>query len=178
MLAERVTFHGISPASVLGYTSVLVGLALVFSLVYNVLSFLKLSRSVVVLTGLLLILIAASPLAFISYKLSFGTPIAKEALFAIFQSNFSEGVEFVSDFISLKAIIIFLVSVALIFSIIWWHRNSQIMKPNFSAWFSLLLSMTIIASIYASEAKLPQLVQTSLKEYKAELDQFKKLQDK
>ncbi|HAV2421002.1 sulfatase-like hydrolase/transferase [Escherichia coli] len=178
VLAERVTFHGISPASVLGYTSVLVGLALVFSLVYNVLSFLKLSRSVVVLTGLLLILIAASPLAFISYKLSFGTPIAKEALFAIFQSNFSEGVEFVSDFISLKAIIIFLVSVALIFSIIWWHRNSQIMKPNFSAWFSLLLSMTIIASIYASEAKLPQLVQTSLKEYKAELDQFKKLQDK
>ncbi len=178
VLAERVTFHGVSTASVLGYTSVLVGLALVFSLLYNFLSLLKLPRWVVVLTGLFLILIAVSPLAFISYKLSFGTPMAKEALFAIFQSNSSEGIEFVSDFISLKAIAVFLVSVALILSIIWWHKNSQIKKPNFSAWLSLLLSMVIIASIYAFEAKLPKLIETSLREYKAELDQFKKLQEK
>lgn len=176
--AERITFNGISPGSIIGYTSVLVGLAIVFSFLYSFLSFLRLPRWFVILTGLLLALIAASPLIFISYKLSFGAPVAKEALYAIFQSNTSEGLDFLSDFIPLKSIVVFLFSLLLILSIIWWHRNSEIKRPNFSAWFSILLSMTVIASVYAVEARLPALIITSLKEYQAELDQFKKLQDK
>ncbi|WP_300648964.1 phosphoethanolamine transferase [Paenalcaligenes sp.] len=177
-LAERLTFNSISLNAVIGYSALLIACITVFSLIHSILSYFRQSSWAIVFMGLLLVLIAASPLAFISYKLSFGEPIAKEALYAIFQSNASESIEFVSDFISFKAMAFFAFSLFLVLFVVWWHRNSNVRQVNFSLWFVIFLSMTIIAGVFLPDTKMLALMNNSFKEYTQELKAFKELQGK
>jgi len=176
--AESVTFGTVLPRSVLSYTVALFTITVALSLLFNLFVSLKIPRWLAISPALILFLIAISPLIFISYKLSFGIPMEKDALYAIFQSNLEEGIDFIQDFISLTAISVFTIALAILLFILWWHRNSQVKKIVPSKWMILLILSSLLSADYAKDMRLPRLITKSLSEYKNELKQFEALKRK
>ena len=99
---------------------------------------------------------------FISYKLTFGIPLEKEALYSIFQTNTNEGLEFIISFVPVGSILFILFCLIFLFYISWWHRNSKVKSFDFTTLFILIISTSIIAISYLDNMMLPKFIQRAL----------------
>lgn len=115
------------------------------------------------------------PFSFIVYYKSFGVALNKEQLYAIYQSNSTESIDYITQFIAKKWLII----AGLVFTaitIIAWKLKNKATRLLISKTSSLLLIS--LALFYYSYSFNPNpiinLISSSLSEYKQELKNFKK----
>lgn len=172
--AERISIGVLDSKIILAYTSIFLILALLLTLMYNILK----NKLSTVITIFSLSFLSILPLVFIVYEMSFKIPLGKEELFAIFQTNNNEGVEFISDFIPTIGIIFFILSLLTVIYIIWWHRKNRVEKFETSNIMILFLSLVIILITYSENMRLINYVYDTYYEYSKELNEFRKLQEK
>ena len=119
-------------------------------------------------------IILVIPLIFIVYRLQFGSNVTNEVLYAFFQTNHKESVEYVNEFISLQLIYVI---IAVIF-ISWVLISSQRSIKNKVKWSAILF----ISSIYYFSLSPPpgvfNMFWESAKTYKKELDLFNETSSK
>lgn len=152
--AERISIGVLDSKIILAYTSIFLILALLLTLMYNILK----NKLSTVITIFSLSFLSILPLVFIVYEMSFKIPLGKEELFAIFQTNNNEGVEFISDFIPTIGIIFFILSLLTVIYIIWWHRKNRVEKFETSNIMILFLSLVIILITYSENMRFVHLM--------------------
>ncbi len=176
--AERVTFNQIDIKSLLANSGILIAIALLLTLIFKFSKNINITKIIALFTALVFFVLASIPLMFISYKLAFNIPLEKEALYSIFQSNTSEGLEFITSFVPIGSIIFIIFTLIFLFYISWWHRNSKIKSFDFTTLFILIISASIIAISYIDNMKLPNFIQEHYNTYTSELEKFKDIQNK
>lgn len=178
IFAEKYTFNVLEINSIIAHTSFFIPIVLLITILYSISNIVNVKRILTILTILITLLFSIIPLVFISYKMSLGIPLNKEELFAIFQSNFGEGIEFISEFINVITFVFFTFSLLFLSYIIFWHRKSVTKNISFTNIFALILTTSIIMEIYFHNLKIFNFINSSFNEYMIELNQFKELQNK
>lgn len=178
VIAESITFNEIDVKSILANIAILIPIALLLALLFNLSKSLKTTKIIAVFTALILFVLAFIPIVFISYRIAFNIPLEKEALYSIFQSNTEESFEFLISFVPISAILFVIFTFVFIFYISWWHRNSKTKNMDFSTIFILIITTSIISISYIDNMKLPNFIEQHYKTYVNELQLFKDLQNK
>lgn len=176
--AENTTFNQIDIKSLLANGGILIAIALLLALIFNFSRNIKITTIIALFTGIIFFVLAFVPLMFISYKLAFGIPLEKEALYSIFQTNTNEGLEFIISFAPVGSILFILFCLIFLFYISWWHRNSKVKSFDFTTLFILIVSTSIIAISYLDNMMLPKFIQEHYNSYTEELEQFKDIQNR
>lgn len=177
-LAERHTFGEIKQDTALAYLFLSITLAFISSFLYQ--ETFKLRKSwLAATTCIILAFLAYSlPTIFLSYILIFESPVQQESINAVLQSNTSESREFLFDYLNIKALLFVTLVISAISYAFWWHRKSSILILDRSL-FSLLITLSALALYISSEhLRLPHFVSNAIDEYHAELQQFRKIQEK
>ena len=188
MLAEELTF------GVLQFSTVLVYIALSFaccSLLASCFYWLKGAFRWLGLGLNLMIFLTfySVPLLFILYHHNFDLPMGTEALFAIFQSNTSEGAGFLSEFVSVSSILIFTtVWLFCVVSILWLggikagRFDSEARSSIGVRLVAVTLSSIVLSSSIWFEGRSNTRVLNFLADtwevYQHELDKFRRLVEK
>ena len=169
ILAEYIQFST-------NQTSTYSALVFLFSFFYIMLDHLvkNFNIGLKILYGFFSSIILVIPLIFIVHRLQFGSTVTNEVLYAFFQTNHKESVEYVNEFISLQLIYV-IISVILIS---WIFIALQSSVKNKVKWSALLF----ISSIYYFSLNPPpgvlNMFWESAKTYKKELDLFNETSSK
>jgi hypothetical protein len=100
VLAEFLQFSGDVTTS--AYSALVFSLSFCYIMTNRLLPTFKLGLKI--LYGFFSSIILIIPLSFMLFQLQFGSTVSKEVLYAFFQTNHKEGVEYVNEFISLEFI--------------------------------------------------------------------------
>ena len=135
----------------------------------------KLSSILVFLLSLFIILI---PLLFMLYALNFDHTFTKESLYAVFQSNSNESIEYIEKFIAIKYIVLLAFIVILIGFLVYNQERKEIKKiENSVLFFNILIFSTIILG-RVSDYRLINFLSEAINKYAKELEIFKDVQKK
>lgn len=104
--------------------------------------------------------------------------VTKEILYAIFQSNSSESYEYISDFISIKYILLFIVITATTGVLLYIQEKKETITIKKSLSIFIIITFLSIVLIYFSQLRLPEFVIDGFETYHKELELFKRVQEK
>lgn len=164
--------------TLLAYTAV----ALAFAMTLYVLSCRPIWKWARILGGTiissLLLIVLLVPLAFVVYHYSLGIPLQREAIFAVLQTNPLEASEYVTDFISAKAIIgalaVFLIAlVATLGQLIKTHASG---RPKTA--IVLIVILCAFGALKRHEFNVPKHTYYTVQSYYKIISAFRKLQNK
>ena len=112
------------------------------------------------------------------YALNFDHELSKESLYAVFQSNNNESYEYIKKFISIKYIILFIISIfLLLFLTHKQERQNNLMIQNSILWFVIIVFFTISLS-KIEDFRLKNFVVKNIHKYAKELKRFKEIKAK
>lgn len=179
MYAERITFNQKILLSSM-FSTFLILVSILFILIYLNNYAKKINREIYfsIFTGFIFVVIAIVPISLISYYISFDTGFGAEAVHAILQTNSSESIEFLIDFISIKAILFFIFTSLVLFYISFWHRNSDVKDIKKSITGVLISTSLVLSFVYAKKTELPSFFTKAYEQYMSELNQFNELKNK
>ncbi len=106
LFAEKLNFGSLSFNSILIYMLFIFAMTFIFTLIYQELKILKKYKIASIVSYMATISIYIIPLFFVIYALNYDTAVTKDILYAVFQSNSEESIEYISDFISFKYILL------------------------------------------------------------------------
>ena len=180
LIAEKITFKHLNTDILIAYSMFFIILILLINrFIYFCKNINKNLHIVsIIATSFIFIALMIVPLGSIIYKISFGTSLLSDELYAIFQTNTKEGFEFIWDFISLNLVLGFIFTIAIFIYATWWHKKSEL-KPNDKIAFYIVVILGIlILSSYFKELRLPNFIDEEYKKYNEELYKFKELEEK
>lgn len=179
MYAERITFNQKILLSSM-FSTFLILVSILFILIYLNNYAKKINREIYfsIFTGFIFVVIAIVPISLISYYISFDTGFGAEAVHAILQTNSSKSIEFLIDFISIKAILFFIFTSLVLFYISFWHRNSDVKDIKKSITGVLISTSLVLSFVYAKKTELPSFFTKAYEQYMSELNQFNELKNK
>ena len=173
LYVEKKNFGSLSFGEMLTYLTFFFGLTFLFVLLYQELRPFKKYKIATILSLVTFVTLYAVPLSFIIYNLNYHTLITTDVLFAIFQSNIDESIAYISDYIDIKYLILFL-SLTLIMGALLYIQE---IKDKHPVERSLLLFLIIvffsISSVNFIQLKLPHFILDSYGTYNYELERFK-----
>ncbi len=178
LFAEKLNFGILSFQHILTYSILLFTLTLIFTFVYHELTILKKYKIVSIFSFIMTFMIYIIPLFFIIYALNFDHKVTKEILYAIFQSNSSESYEYISDFISIKYILLFIVITATTGVLLYIQEKKETITIKKSLSIFIIITFLSIVLIYFSQLRLPEFVIDGFETYHKELELFKRVQEK
>ena len=125
LFAEKLNFGGLGFNNILTYMLLLFTLTFSFTFMYQELTRLKRFKIASILSFTSALVVYIIPLFFIIYALNFEDKVTRDILYAVFQSNSSESYEFISDFISIKYIFMFVLITAITGTLLWFLENNE-----------------------------------------------------
>lgn len=178
LFSEKLNFGILIFLDVLIYTFLVMSMAFLFTLLYQefyrVKKF-KIASFISFLTAFSLFII---PLSFIIYALNSDTKITKDILYAVFQSNGDESLEYLSDFIALKWISLFTIVPIVIGLLLLKQEEKETIKIDKYLLVSIIITLFAIVSTQILELRLPKFVINGFERYQKELKLFREVQAK
>jgi glucan phosphoethanolaminetransferase (alkaline phosphatase superfamily) len=178
LLAQKANFAAIPFQEVLAYMLFSFALAFTSVLVQQELSWFKKYKVATAINTLLAISVYVIPMSFILYGLNFDAKVTKDILFAVFQSNGQESLEYLSDFVQLKYISIFVLLAVVMGFLLHQQELRETHRIEKSLLFFLALTFFSASMVQVSELTLPHFISKSFEKYKHELHLFRHVQDK
>ena len=178
LIAEKLNFGVLSFENILIYMLFIFALTFMFTLIYQELTQLKKFKIATLFSSVVTILIYTIPLFFIIYDLNFEQKITKNILFAVLQSNPTESYAFISDFISIKYIALFLLITAITGTLLYRQEQKEIYKVEKSLLLFIIITFFSISITQFSHLRLPKFLFEGFETYKQELHFFKQVQEK
>jgi len=178
LFAEILNFGPLSFNSILIYMLFIFSMTFIFTLIYQELNILKKYKVASIISYIVAISVYSIPLFFIIYALNYDTPVTKDILYAVFQSNTEESMEYISDFIALKYILLFIFITAFIGFILYQQEKKETQKIEKSLLIFLILIFLSISLLQFTSLRLPAFLISGFEKYNYELTQFKKIQAK
>ena len=176
IVAEKVTFGALSFYDTIGYTVLFFFFAFIFTFIYQELKLLKKFKIATLISWIATILVYFIPIAFIVFATVFGKPINWNILFAIYQTNPNEAIEYLKSFIPIQYLIATLAITLFIGYLLW----RQELKERKTIERSLLLFIIIfLGSILATnilKVRIPHLIYDTYMQYNADLNRLKEFQ--
>jgi len=178
LFAEKLNFGYLDFESVLTYTILLFALTFIFVLIYQELAYFKKYKIATMVSYISAIGLYSIPLGFIIYALNYHTPFTRDALFAVFQSNSGESWEYISDYISLAYIMLFVSITVIIGLLLYIQERKETNKIEKSLILFLILVFISIVTLRFSGLRLPNFIVDGYKRYGYEISKFKEVQAK
>jgi len=175
ILAEKLNFGLLSYDHLLVYMLLLFAMTFLFTLLYQELSFVKRYKVATILSYVTAIILYVVPLSFVVYALNYHVPVTNDVLVAVFQSNMHESMEYITDFISVKYIVLFVFITIFIGFLLYKQETRETARIERSLLFFLIIVFFSIASVEFSSLRLPHFLIKGFSAYSFELDRFKQL---
>ncbi len=176
--AESLNFGILDFKILMSYTFYYFSMVFLFLWIYQVFSNLKSFRVSFFIVSLFSLLTVSIPLIFMLYTLNFDHELSKESLYAIFQSNTNESYEYIKKFISLKYIILFIISISILLLLSYkQERRETLVLENSILWFLIMIFFTITLS-RIDDFRLNNFVVKNVSKYIEELQRFREVQAK
>ena len=176
LFAEKLNFGFLTFENILTYMLFLFAMTFLFTLLYQELSRLKRYKVATILSYISAISIYIIPLFFIIYDLNYDTAVTKDVLFAVFQSNPNESIEYISDFIALKYIALFIFITSLVGFLLYQQEKKETQRIEKSLLVFLILVFLSISFVQFSNLRLPDFLIKGFGVYDYELTQFENIQ--
>jgi len=172
ILAEKITFGYLWFSDISVYSAFFFLFAFVFVLIYQELNRLKKYKIATILKLITTLIIYIIPISFIVFFLVFHKSIEWHILFAIYQTNFNEAIEFIETFIP----IIYLFGVALLILFMGFLFWKQEVKDKIKIERSLLIFIIILLIGFSSEHLLKvgivNLIYTTYSDYNRQINRL------
>ncbi len=178
LFAEKLNFGPLTYNSILIYMLFIFAMTFIFTLIYQELTILKKYKIASIVSYVATISIYIIPLLFIIYALNNGTAVSKDIMYAVFQSNTEESMEYISDFIALKYIMLFIFITTFVGFLLYQQEKKETQKIEKSLLIFLIITFLSISLIQFSHLRLPDFLIGSFERYNYELAQFKEIQEK
>lgn len=176
LLAEKLNFGPLRLAAVLTYMLLAIGLSLFLLVIsQNTKNLISQILSVLAYIGLLFLYLL--PISFIIYILKADTTVTPDSLYAIFQSNPAEALDYLVEYIGLLWVGCTLFGLILIFLLVYSSRG-QLRRLDLTFALVLISIFSVTAYANSSDLKLISLVSDSFGRYVFELDKFREVQQK
>lgn len=178
IVAERMTSGSLSFVGVVNYSIC----SMVFTFLYiffdQRIRRQSASRVVAFLFAFLAITICLMPIAFIIYKLNFNTAVTQDILFAIFQTNGGESVEYLNQYIEIEWAV-FPIAVAIVVGGLFYLQSLNRVVKQDSVMVLLLISCFVsVVAANLDALTLPKFSYDAFETYQRELKLFKDMQNK
>jgi len=178
LFSENLNFKTVTFDLAFTYTFFLFSWTFIFLWIYQIFSKIKKYKISFILISLISTLLTFIPLLFILYALNFDHALSKEALYAVFQSNSNESLEYIEKFISIHYIFLFLsISLFMVLLIYKQEAKETLKIENSLLWFIIIIFALITSSEF-SNFKLGHFVVKNFNKYTKELKLFKEVQEK
>ncbi len=178
LFAEKLNSGRLSFNNTLTYMLLLFSLTIIFIFIYQELAKLKKFKIAFTLSFISAFAVYVIPLFFIIYALNFDHKVTKDILYAVLQSNSNESYEYISDFISMKYILLFVTITAIIGTLLYKQEKKETLKIKKSLLIFMAITFLSIALTQFSKLRLPKFTTSSLLAYNKELQLFKDIQEK
>lgn len=178
LFSEKLNFGVLLFFDVLIYTLFVMSIAFLFTLLYqefHQIKKFKIASFISFLTAFSLFII---PLSFIIYALNYDTKITKDILYAVFQSNSDESLEYISDFIALKWIALFTIVPIVIGLLLLKQEVKETIKIDKYLLISIIVTLFAVVPSQILELRLPKFVIDGFERYQRELKLFRDVQIK
>jgi len=176
IVAEKITFGPLDFKGISAYNALAISLTFIFVWIYQELYWARRYRVASVFSLLVALVIYIIPITCIVYYLNFNESVDKTILFAVFQTNAAETLEYINDFISLKWSLLY-VAITLVMGILMLSHEERIPVrfERFLLMF-LIVAFAIPTLIAADALRLPHFTYQAAVEYHSELSAFKAIQ--
>jgi len=178
VMAEKLNFGYLSLETLFTYMILSFGFVAISIIIYQLFDSIKRYMLASILTSIWIIWIYAIPLSFIVYILSFEKIVSKDILYAIFQTNSGESIEFISSFISYKYILLYLLVVIATTALHFIQERVPKKSFNWSMLISIISLFSIVVYINSSFLKIPNFISKELTNYTREVEIFKAMKAK
>ena len=178
LFAEKLNFGPLSFNSILIYMLFIFAMTFIFTLIYQELNILKKYKIASIVSYIAAITVYIIPLFFIIYALNYDTAVTKDILYAVFQSNTEESMEYISDFIAWEYIALFVFITAFIGFLLYRQEKKETQKIEKSLLVFLILTFLSISLAQFSSLRLPDFLIGGFEKYDYELTQFKEMKAK
>lgn len=178
LFAEKLNFGVLTFNNILTYMLLLFSMTFIFTFVYQELTSFKKFRIASILSYVTASIIYIIPLFFIIYALNFDTKVTKDILYAVFQSNSGESYEYVSDFISMKYILLFILITVIVGTLLYRQEKKETLKIEKSLLIFIIITFLSISLTQFSQLRLPNFVIKGFDKYSEELKLFREVQEK
>ena len=178
IFAEKVNFGTLLFQNVLTYTIFIFALTFTFVFIYQELWKLKKFKVATIFSFSTAFLVYIIPLFFIIYALNFEHKVTKDILYAVFQSNSNESYEYISDFISMKYILMFVTITAVIGILLYKQEKKETLKIEKSLLIFIIITFLSISLTQFSQLRLPKFIIDGFETYDKELKLFRTVQEK
>ena len=178
LFAERLNFGILTLENIITYMLFLFSMTFIFTFIYQELIILKKFRIASIISYITAFLIYIIPLFFIIYALNFDTKVTKDILYAVFQSNSMESYEYISDFISIKYILLFIFITTLLGGLLYKQEKKETLKIEKSLLIFMIITFLSLSIMKFSQLQLPNFLINSFDKYYTELKLFKQVQEK
>ena len=178
LFAEKLNF-GLMSFEIIGiYTLFYFSLTLSLTLIYQEFIFAKKLKFSTILSFFILLIVYAIPFFFIIHVFNAGEKITSDILFAIFQTNSDESLEYISDTVAMKYIVllgIFTLSIAML---LYHQERKEIQKIKRLVLFPIIIMFLVLVSMSFSHLRLPEFIIEHYNEYKYEIQKFTNMQNR
>ena len=178
IFAEKLNFGILSFDNIFTYTLLLFSMTFIFTFLYQELTGLKKFKIASTLSFFAAFIIYVIPLFFVIYALNFDSKVTKEVLYAVFQSNSVESYEYVSDFISIKYICLFIFITTIVATLLYKQEKKETLKIEKSLLMFITIAFLSMSLAQLSQLRLPMFVIEGFDKYSTELRLFRQVQEK
>ncbi len=177
LLAEKVTSGALLFADIGIYTTFFFLFAFIFVLIYQELQKYKKYKIATLLKLITTVIIYMIPTSFIIFYLVFNKPIDWNILFAIYQTNFNEAIEFIQSFIPTYYLFIIAIFISLMAYIFWYQEKKE--KELIER--TLLIFIIILLAGFTSESflktRLANFIYSTFLEYNNQIERLKEFHE-
>ena len=178
LFSEKLNFGILNFLDLFIYTLFVLSIAFLFTLLYQELYRVKKFKIASFISFFTAFSLFVIPLSFIIYALNYDTKVTKDILYAVFQSNSNESLEYISDFIALKWIALFIVIPIVIGILLLVQEKKETIKIEKYVLIPIVVTLFTVVSTQILELRLPKFIITGFNHYKKELNSFRDLQSK
>ncbi len=178
LFAQKNNFAPLTFQEVLLYMLFSFALAFASVFVQQELARFKRYKAATIINTLLAFAIYVIPISFILYDMNFDAKVSKDILFAVFQSNGNESLEYLSDFVAFQYIALFVLLAAVMGFLLHQQERKETHKIEKSLLLLMTLTFFAIPISQVSELTLPQFITDNFEKYNHELKLFRQVQHK
>jgi heptose-I-phosphate ethanolaminephosphotransferase len=175
--AEKITYGSVSSQGLIAYMMLSVGIAFLFALLFQEARS-RLRFLAPTFVFILCLLFYSIPIGYLIYYFTFKVQITPDVFFAIFQTSVREAFDFITDYISLKWLVLILIGSSLLsFGL---YRKEKFEPKNIEVSLASFLIILSISASYANKTdlRLIQRIPASIQQYQEELAKFEKVRSK
>ncbi len=178
LIAEKFTSGSLLFSDVNTYTAFFFLFAFLFVLIYQELEGFKKYKVATLLKLITTIIIYMIPTSFIVFFLIYGKPVDWNILFAVYQTNFDEAIEFIKSFVP-TSYLLGILFFTFIMGYLFWHQE---MKERKQIERSLIIFLIILLIGFILEhflkERIPNLINSTFLDYNSRIARLMAFQEK